>query len=114
MIGAHSWPAAGSNMTTLVVKGVEVLPTGPTLYWLCLSSPADWAARPGVAVPLRTATFVWPGGHGPLPVSSVGVAVSESPPVILLTPKTAPASRSRAPTVITAIESGLESQAGRL
>src|SRR4051812_47741390 len=61
MIGAHSLPSVGSNMTTLVGNGVVVLPTGPTLYWPCLSWPAEDAARPGVAVPLSTATLVCPG-----------------------------------------------------
>src|SRR5258707_1051250 len=50
-------------MTTLVVNGVVVLPTGPTLYPPCLSGAADWAASPGVAVPLRAAALVCRGGR---------------------------------------------------
>src|SRR5262245_678821 len=101
-------------MTTLLVNGVEVLPTGPTLYWLCFSRAADCAASPGVAVPFSTATRVCPGGHGPLPFfPDAAVDESDPPLTTLLTPNAIPATTNRAPTAITAIVSGSDSQLRR-
>src|SRR4051794_41970468 len=107
IVEPHCGSALGSSMTTLVVNGVDVLPTGPTLYWAFLSCEADEAARPGVAVPLRTATLVWLGGHGPLLFfPPPGVVEAEGPPGRRGAPQPVPAVRRVAATVITAPESG--------
>src|SRR4051794_41820249 len=95
---AHCGSALGSSMTTLVENGVEVLPTGPTLYCFCFSWLADWAARPGVAVPFSTATLFWLGGQGPLLfLPQLAVLEAPEPPVFFLSPQAIPARRGGAP-----------------